>query len=117
MSTFKNKNSLRTIVAQIVQKLKNNEVRPKFTGSYKKKACICLKILVSFTARFLGSCFYLIYPSKIQKSLSTKQLISTFPSTNCITLMSFSNAKIIYNYTMITSFNVKKMSLDRALCS
>ena len=40
---------------------------------------ICLKSLVSFTGRFLGSCFYLIYPSKIQKSLSTKQLISTFP--------------------------------------
>ena len=36
MSTFKNKNSLRTIEAQIVQKLKNNEARPKFTGSYKK---------------------------------------------------------------------------------
>ena len=35
MSTFKNKNSLRTIEAQIVQKL--NEVRPKLTGSYKKK--------------------------------------------------------------------------------
>ena len=37
MSTFKNKNSLRTIEAQIVQKLKNNEARPKFTASYKKK--------------------------------------------------------------------------------
>ena len=37
MSTFKNKNSLRTTEAQIVQKLKNNEARPKFTGSYKKK--------------------------------------------------------------------------------
>ena len=36
MSTFKNKNSLRTIEAQIAQKLKNNEDRPKFTGSYKK---------------------------------------------------------------------------------
>ena len=23
-----------------MQKLKNNEARPKFTGSYKKKACI-----------------------------------------------------------------------------
>ena len=34
MSTFKNKNSLRTNKAQIVQKLKNNEVQPKFTGSY-----------------------------------------------------------------------------------
>ena len=40
MSTFKNKNSLRTIEAQIVQKLKHNEARPKFTGSYKKNACI-----------------------------------------------------------------------------
>ena len=36
MSTSKNKNSLRTIEAQIVQKLKNNEAWPKFTGSYKK---------------------------------------------------------------------------------
>ena len=39
MSTYKNKNSLRTctIEAQIVQKLKNNEARPKFTSSYLKK--------------------------------------------------------------------------------
>ena len=37
MSTFKNKNSLTTIEAQIAQKLKNNEARPKFTGPYKKK--------------------------------------------------------------------------------
>ena len=37
MSTFKNKDSLITIEAQIVQKLKNNEARPKFTGSYKQK--------------------------------------------------------------------------------
>ena len=35
MSTFKNKNSLRTIQAQIAQKLKNNEARPKLTGPYK----------------------------------------------------------------------------------
>ena len=34
MSTFKTKNSLITIEAQIVQKLKNNNSRPKFTGSY-----------------------------------------------------------------------------------
>ena len=34
-----NKNNLRITEAQIVQKLKNNEARPKFTGSYKKKAC------------------------------------------------------------------------------
>ena len=45
MSTFKNKNSLRTIEAQIVQKLKNNEARSKFTGSYKKKACMSLQRL------------------------------------------------------------------------
>ena len=32
-----NKNSLRTIEAQFVQKLKNNEARPKFAGSYQKK--------------------------------------------------------------------------------
>ena len=49
MSTFKNKNSLRTIEAQIVQKLKNNEVRSKFTGSYKKKACsFFIYYLISF---------------------------------------------------------------------
>ena len=41
MSTFKNKNSLRTIEARIVQKLKNNEAQPKFTGSYKKKRVVC----------------------------------------------------------------------------
>ena len=41
MSTFKNKNSVRTIEAQILQKLKNNEARPKFTGSYKKKRVAC----------------------------------------------------------------------------
>ena len=28
--------NLRTIEAQIVQKLKNNKARPTFTGSYKK---------------------------------------------------------------------------------
>ena len=43
-----NKNNLRTIEAQIVQKLKD-EARPKFTGSYKKKAC-----------RFIASNFLLL---------------------------------------------------------
>ena len=37
--------SLRTIEAEISQKIKNNEARPKFTGFYLKKACICLTIL------------------------------------------------------------------------
>ena len=37
MSTLKNKKSLRTGEAQISQKLKNNEARPKFAGSNKKK--------------------------------------------------------------------------------
>ena len=40
MNTFNNKNSLRTIDAQIVQKLKNSEARPKFTGFYKKKLSV-----------------------------------------------------------------------------
>ena len=34
MSTFWTKNSLRTIEAEISEKIKNNEARPKFTGSY-----------------------------------------------------------------------------------
>ena len=34
-----NKNNLRTIEAQIVQKLMNNEAGPKFTVLIKKKAC------------------------------------------------------------------------------
>ena len=41
MSTFEDKNSLRTIEVQIVQKPKNNEARPKFIlVLIKKKACI-----------------------------------------------------------------------------
>ena len=54
MSIFKNKNSLRTIEAQIVQKLKNNEARPKFTGSYKKKrecSISSVKQLLQFVPR------------------------------------------------------------------
>ena len=37
--TCGNKDNLRTIESQIVQKRKNNEARPKFTGSYKKYTC------------------------------------------------------------------------------
>ena len=48
MSTFKNKNSLRTTEVQIVQKLKNNEARPKFTGSNKKKSVYSGTITVAF---------------------------------------------------------------------
>ena len=44
MSTFEHKNSLRTIEAQIVQKFKNNEAWPKFTGSYKKKRVVVLTL-------------------------------------------------------------------------
>ena len=36
MSTFKNKNSLKTIEAEISKKVKNNEARPKCTGSFLK---------------------------------------------------------------------------------
>ena len=39
MSIFQNKNSLRTIEAEISYKIENNEARPNFTDSYKKKAC------------------------------------------------------------------------------
>ena len=39
MSTFQNKNSLKTIEAKISCKIENNEARPKFTDSYKKKVC------------------------------------------------------------------------------
>ena len=51
MSTFKNKKKLRTIEAQIVKKLKNNETRPKFTekactvrariGAYRRESIFC----------------------------------------------------------------------------
>ena len=36
ISYKKNKNILKTIEAEISEKVKNNEARPKFTGSYKK---------------------------------------------------------------------------------
>ena len=49
MSTFEHKNSLRTNEAQIVQKLKNNEARPKFAGSYKKSVYYFQIRLNSFT--------------------------------------------------------------------
>ena len=40
MRTFKTKNSLRTIEAEISKKVKKNEARPNFNGSYKKiNAC------------------------------------------------------------------------------
>ena len=48
-----NKNNLRTIEAQIVQKLKNNEARPKFTGSYKKKACILIRTRSTRTLNYI----------------------------------------------------------------
>ena len=46
MNTFQNKNSLRTVEAQFVQKLKNNEAQPKCTGSYIKNACTDCTLLV-----------------------------------------------------------------------
>ena len=52
MSTSKNMNCLRTIEAQTVQKLKNNEARSKFTGSFKKKACIQVLAQVKFHVPF-----------------------------------------------------------------
>ena len=49
-------NNLRTIEAQIVQNLNNNEPRPKFTGSYKKKrvnVCATTKFIYSVAFYFL----------------------------------------------------------------
>ena len=63
MSTFRNKNSLRTIEAQIVQKLKNNVARPKFTGYYKKKACN----KTSLTTRFAMQFFWLFTSHALQQ--------------------------------------------------
>ena len=36
--TFKNKNNLRTVEAEISQEIENNEARSKFTGSYRKES-------------------------------------------------------------------------------
>ena len=47
MSAFKNKNSLRTFEAEISYKVKNNEARPKFTGSYKKKCVVKIVSILS----------------------------------------------------------------------
>ena len=52
MNTFKNKTNLRTIEAEIVQKLKNNEARPKFTGSYKKSVYL-KRLRVKYTRQLL----------------------------------------------------------------
>ena len=43
---FSVKNNLRTIDAQIVPKPKNNEPRPKFTGSYKNSVYV-LKVFTT----------------------------------------------------------------------
>ena len=62
MSTFENKNSLRKIEAQIVQKLKNNEARPKFTGSYKKKKRVGGRIPHITGNRFMKLNLYDFFP-------------------------------------------------------
>ena len=41
----------KTVKGSIVQKLKNNKARPKFTGSYKKK-CVTWKNLGSYICKF-----------------------------------------------------------------
>ena len=64
MNTFKHKNSLRTIEAEISKKVKKNEARPKFTGSYKKKrVCLCLKR--KKTVFFRVPCFICMYFVKV----------------------------------------------------
>ena len=44
---------LRTIEAEIMQKLKNNEARPKFTGSYKKKRVELECLTSAFSKRYM----------------------------------------------------------------
>ena len=50
------KNNLRTTEAQIVQKLKNNEARPKFTGSYIKKASPKVNLFYSWKNKYFARC-------------------------------------------------------------
>ena len=71
-----NKNSLRTIEAQFVPKRKNNEARPKFTGSYKKKRVYSL---------YLSSFSY-------------------FPPLSCIALMAFFNFFLLTFLVFLMSF-------------
>ena len=80
MSTFKNKNSLRTVEAQTTQKLKNNETWPKFTGSYKKKARTLVlesRSLIYFTQY---ECDFLIRPnSQIAANPLLSLILVSFP--------------------------------------
>ena len=62
--TFKNKNSLRKIEAQIAQKLKNNEAQPNFAGSYKKK---CVHPVLANSQSILFAAFTLCYWLVIRK--------------------------------------------------
>ena len=62
MSTFEHKNSLRTIEAQIMQKLKNNEAQPKFTGSYKKK-----RVWEETLAKCKQNCCWSTKPPKLEE--------------------------------------------------
>ena len=86
MSTFEHKNSLRTIEAQIVQKLKNNEARSKFTGSYKKKS-------VYTTTYGLQSFRYLATKSWNSLPDSSRSVINFNEFRNLIYSYSFSDNK------------------------
>ena len=99
MSTFKNKNSVRTIEAQIAQKLKNNEARPKFTGSYKKKkAGILQTVRCSSNEALLGG-WFIPYPynSKFNYPLSlilALHLSLKFPDLCILDICTFSRSDI-----------------------
>ena len=75
-----NKNSLRTSEAQFVPKLKNNDVRPKFTGSYKKKSVYLMHIItLVFTGRTWVICPSVpvslsVYKFSLHYPLHTKQV-------------------------------------------
>ena len=53
------KNNVRTIDAQILPKRKNNEPRPQFTGSYKKKASMYTLYHMQYGASIVNN-----YPPK-----------------------------------------------------
>ena len=74
MSTFRNKNSLRIIEAQIVQKLKNDEARPKFTGSYGEK-----KRVLTDAGLFLSPCAR-SFKSQMISVTSQKPIVPELPS-------------------------------------
>ena len=94
MSTFKNKNRLRTIKADISSEIKNNEARPKFTGCYKKECKHgpqLLLIIYSLLSSNFTIAFYSFFkPCNINKCVSHASLaLEEQPKTCLLELTSF----------------------------